>query len=109
LSTQCVLIVILVYWFGILCIGLALMDASERSKELELEEDGLETSVDDAWYLAQRLEKGLVRMVKSGAETPSKDKDQSGPDYDLLKKAYKKMKRDLEEKDRELSLLKGGK
>lgn len=84
-------------------------EQAEASKNGKVhEEDKIEAAVDDAWYLMQRLEKSLTKMLRSttggGPETITTAEEE----LEHLRKSMKKMKKDLEEKERELQLLKTG-
>ena len=67
----------------------------ERLREM------VDTAADDAWYLAQKIEKHAVKLAKGGSTTPSKESD-----VDILRRKNQQMQRDIERRDQELRQLK---
>ena len=53
----------------------------------------MEAAADEAWYLSQRLEKNISKLAKSG------DIGGSSEEVDVLRKAIKKLQRELEDAD----------
>lgn len=99
---------------GDLDVGMKLFDMFEKIKEKESgdnKDDKMEAAADEAWYLSQKIEKSLVKVVRAGVEFSTNSKNlasNTADDYeeiDNLKKSMKKMKKDLEEKDKELQKL----
>lgn len=91
-------------------VGLHLLDTADRANSddvVRLDEE-MENSVDDAWFLCQRLEKGLTRLNRSGDGT-SVGGENKTLEYDVLNKKYRRLKKEYEEKNKELKALKGGK
>jgi hypothetical protein len=66
--------------------------------------DQAEAAAEDAWYLVQKLEKGTMKLLKAGGDVASNAADE----LEYLRKAQKKMKRELEEKEKELAALRAG-
>mmetsp|Transcript_28461 Transcript_28461/g.40530 ORF Transcript_28461/g.40530 Transcript_28461/m.40530 type:complete len:455 (-) Transcript_28461:545-1909(-) len=62
-----------------------------------------DAAADDAWYLAQKMEKSLVRLLRSGSHAGTGDGDE---DVEHMKKTVRKMRREMEEQSREISRLK---
>jgi hypothetical protein len=77
--------------------------------EQERIREAMDTAADDAWYLAQKIEKHSTKIAKSGtgaaggssASSPSKSSDS-----DYLRKKNAQMQRDIEKRDEELKYLK---
>jgi hypothetical protein len=77
-----------------------------RSKTPEFEEEEkLQNTITDAKYLSGKMEKSLVKLVQSGQEISLNTNDEIGD----LKKTLKKLKRDLDEKEKELWTLRSAK
>jgi hypothetical protein len=98
---------------GDLDAGLRLLsDADEVAKKVESlkkhgtsdeDLDPMEIAAEDAWYLVQKLEKGTMKLLKAGGDAGSN----AAEEVEFLRKSHKKMKRELEEKERELQALRG--
>jgi len=78
---------------------------TSKIKEQERIREAMDTAADDAWYLAQKIEKHSTKIAKasSGGGSPSKD---SHHDADYLRKKNAQMQRDIEKRDDELRYLK---
>lgn len=75
-----------------------------NGEDAQSNEDKLDAIVDDANYLAHKLERSLAKAVKTGS-----DVSQSGADdADQLRKSLKRAKKELEEKEKELNTLRKG-
>jgi hypothetical protein len=66
-------------------------------------EDPMDATASDAWHFAQKMEKGIVRLLKSGGDVASNASDE----LEQLRKMQKKMKKELDERDKELQQLRG--
>jgi hypothetical protein len=93
--------------------GLQLMDYyaevrqkahSSSGKNDNEDEDKADLAADDAMYLSQKLEKSLVKILRSGSELVNNPDEE----IELLRRGVKKLKKELEERDRELQSLRGG-
>jgi hypothetical protein len=72
--------------------------------EQERIREAMDTAADDAWYLAQKIEKHSSKIAKSsGGGSPSKESHQ---DSDYLRKKNSQMQREIEKRDEELRYLK---
>lgn len=100
---------------GDLDAGLALIDhfqevktkaenSNSNSAQPE-DEDKVDLAADDAMYLSQKLEKSLVKILRSGSELVNNPDEE----IEMLRRGVKKLKKELEERDRELAALKDGK
>jgi hypothetical protein len=85
-----------------------------NSEEYQRHEEEMENAVDDAWYMCQRIEKGLIKLMResNGNIAPSPDRVEgstkvSEKDYELLKRGYRKLKKEFDEREKELNTLKG--
>eukprot|EP01034_Spumella_vulgaris_P024526 gene24526-30881_t len=93
--------------------GLQLMDyyaevrhkaQSSSSKNDNEDEDKADIAADDAMYLSQKLEKSLVKILRSGSELVNNPDEE----IELLRRGVKKLKKELEERDREVQNLRSG-
>jgi hypothetical protein len=93
--------------------GLELMDyyAEVRQKALNNsgkndneEDDKADLAADDAMYLSQKLEKSLVKILRSGSDLMNNPDEE----IELLRRGVKKLKKELEDRDRELQSLRSG-
>ena len=83
----------------------AAKSGNNGNKQATSETDKMEASADDAWYFAQKVEKGLVKII-SGNNTNAAAQGTSGgsaEEVEKLRRELKKLKKELEEKDRELA------
>lgn len=71
----------------------------KKSRRDNEEEEKIESILDDARYAAGKIEKSLVKLTKTGIDGSEKHED-----VDNLKRMIKKLKRELDEKDKELKL-----
>lgn len=62
-----------------------------------------DAAADEAWYLAQKMEKSLVRLLRSGGHGAGEGGDE---DVEHMKKTVRKMRREMEDQSREISRLK---
>ena len=65
--------------------------------------DSSEALADEAWILIQRLEKSAVKLLRSTGEATSSSSVSEELEY--LRKSQRRMKKELEDKDRELQSL----
>ena len=63
--------------------------------------DDSEALADEAWVLIQRLERSAIKLLKAGGDA----KSSASEELEFLRKSQKRMKKELEEKDRELQAL----
>lgn len=76
---------------------------NSNSNSLQPEdEDKVDLAADDAMYLAQKLEKSLVKILRSGSELVNNPDEE----IEMLRRGVKKLKKELEERDREIASLK---
>ena len=61
-----------------------------------------DAAADEAWYLAQKVEKSLVRLLRSGGHGAGEGDE----DVEQMKKTVRKMRREMDEQSREISRLK---
>lgn len=73
--------------------------------ESEEEEEKMASTAQDAKYLSGKIEKSLMKVLQGGGELSSAG---GVEEVEQLRRNIKKLKRDLEEKERELRTLKGG-
>lgn len=66
--------------------------------------DSSEALADEAWILIQRLEKSAVKLLRSTGEATSSSSSVS-EELEYLRKSQRRMKKELEDKDRELQSL----
>jgi hypothetical protein len=94
---------------GDLDAGLTLLDNSlieiekiknSKNKNKDKIENNSDTTADDAWYLVQKLEKSMIKLLKSGGNELV-----SGSEIETLRRNQISMKKELAEKDRELEQL----
>lgn len=75
-------------------------DLIEKTETGAASSSKIEAASDDVWYLCQRLEKGLVRCLRA-------DQDSGAAEAEHYKRAYKKLRRELDEREREIERLRG--
>lgn len=92
---------------GDLDAGLMIMDEFENDKVKSKEQEQIDSTADEAWYLAQKMEKSLGKILKSGADLPAAGAPApaGGEDPEALKKMLKRMRKEMEEKEREIEAL----
>lgn len=80
--------------------------SKKTSKILEQERirEAMDTAADDAWYLAQKIEKHSTKLSKSTSSSSSPTKESSDAEY--LRRKNQQMQRDIEKRDDELKYLK---
>eukprot|EP01038_Epipyxis_sp_PR26KG_P005917 gene5917-8161_t len=69
------------------------------------DDDKIEVTAEDTWYLAQKIEKTTAKLFKSGGENVSPSAEE---EIEHLKRSLKKVKKELEDKEKELSSFKRG-
>ncbi len=79
--------------------------SNNAAQQADQEEDKADLAADDAMYLSQKLEKSLVKILRSGSELVNNPDEE----IELLRRGVKKLKKEIEERDKELQLLKAGK
>lgn len=65
------------------------------------DKDDAEILADETWLLAQKLETSAIKLLRAGGDANSNAADE----LDFLRRSQRKMKKELEEKDRELQSL----
>jgi hypothetical protein len=78
-----------------------LIEEKKKSNGNKKPKDESELLVNEAWMLAQTLQKSAMQLLKAGGDTGSNATEE----FEFLKKSQMKMKRELEEKERELQSL----
>lgn len=78
-------------------------DHGGKLTESDEEEEKMGSTAQDAKYLSGKIEKALVKVLQSGAELSAGGADE----VEQLKRNIKKLKRDLDDKDRELRNARG--
>lgn len=86
---------------------------SKRQQEREQQQELMDSAAEDVWYLAQRVEKSSMKLLKSGAFTsPNGHENGNGsgnlsPNEELeyLRRTKAKMQREIEDRDKELEIL----
>jgi hypothetical protein len=66
--------------------------------------DSSEALADEAWILIQRLEKSAMKLLRAGGDASSGNGGAS-EELEFLRKSQRRMKKELEDKDRELQSL----
>ena len=72
-----------------------------KSSSINEQTDSSDTLADEAWVLAQQLEKSTITLLRAGGDASTN----AAEELDFLRKSQKRMKKELEEKDRELQSL----
>jgi hypothetical protein len=78
---------------------------SAAAADKDKDADKMEASADDAWYFAQKVEKGLVKIV-SGNNAPAATGGASAEDVEQLRRTVKKLQKELADKDKQLAAAK---
>lgn len=78
--------------------------ASQEGDEVADEKDSFELAADDAWIIANKLERGTIKLLRQGG-----DGSQSADEVTFLRQTQKKMKADMDAMERELQQLRMGK
>lgn len=68
--------------------------------------DKMEASADDAWYFAQKVEKGLVKIISGNNSAGAGSSASAAEEVEQLRRQLKKLKKEVEEKDALLELKK---
>jgi hypothetical protein len=96
------------------------MTPSKKQLEREQQQELMDSAAEDVWYLAQRVEKSSVKLLKSGgvitngAGGGGSGGGESGnnlspnDEIEYLRRAKAKLQRDLDEKEKELETLRDG-
>ena len=88
-----------------------LLDSADHanSDEVVRNDEEIETSVDDAWFICQRLEKGLIRMNRNGdgSGTSTGGGGDKAAEHEILQKKYRRLKKEYEDKNKEVKMLRG--
>lgn len=79
-------------------------DDERDPTESEEEEEKLASTAQDAKYLSGKIEKSLLKVLHSGAELSSAG---GVEEVEQLRRQMRKLKRELDDKEREMRLLKG--
>lgn len=74
---------------------------TQKMKDKERHRESMDTAADDAWFLAQKIEKQSTKMVKNSMGSPSRESD-----VDYLRQRNQQMQRDIDKRDKELKKLK---
>jgi hypothetical protein len=81
---------------------------NKKQLEREQQQELMDSAAEDVWYLAQRVEKSSVKLLKSGGViTGDATAGVASPndEVEYLKRAKAKLQRDLEEREQEIELL----
>lgn len=79
---------------------------SKKQLEREKQQELMDSAAEDVWYLAQRVEKSSMKLLKGGGIISNSEGTSSPNDeIEYLRRAKAKLQRDLEEKEREIERL----
>jgi hypothetical protein len=80
---------------------------TKKAIEREAQQELMDSAAEDVWYLAQRIEKSSMKMLKSsdGDSGAGGGGGSKSDEIEYLRKAKAKMQREIEERDRELEYL----
>lgn len=76
-------------------------DRDNNEEDEDDEESKADLAADDAMYLSTKLERSLVRVLRGGSELVNNPDEE----IELLRRGVKKLKKELEERDKELFAL----
>lgn len=82
---------------------------TKKALEREQQQELMDSAAEDVWYLAQRVEKSSMKLLKSGGVIEGNGNGMSSPNEELeyLRRTKAKMQKEIEERDRELEILRG--
>ena len=64
-----------------------------------------DATADESWYLVQKIEKSLVRLLRNGLENGENSNNNNSEDTEALRKTLRKLKREMDEQNKELQRL----
>lgn len=88
---------------------------TKRQQEREQQQELMDSAAEDVWYLAQRVEKSSMKLLKSGGFSTSNGSNyhengnggnlSPNEELEYLRRAKAKMQREIEDRDKELEIL----
>jgi hypothetical protein len=84
---------------------------NKKQLEREQQQELMDSAAEDVWYLAQRVEKSSVKLLKSGGVVSNGETGGNlspSDELESLRRAKAKLQRDLDEKEKELESLRDG-